>query len=80
MIAATSEKSMPELIDEAVSPQFTPILALFFWSLVFQSYPKSVSIFSICSLILSLEGSMTFKSMSRASSPAAIHFSLILST
>ena len=29
MSAATSEKSMPELIDEAVSPQFTPILALF---------------------------------------------------
>ena len=28
MIAATSEKSIPELIDEAVSPQFTPILAL----------------------------------------------------
>ena len=37
MIAATSEKSMSELIDEAVSPQFTPILALFSWSLVFQS-------------------------------------------
>ena len=29
MIAATSEKSMSELTDEAVSPQFTPILALF---------------------------------------------------